>query len=261
MNKKPFFSIIIPVLNGEETIGNCLESILNQDFKDYEVLIIDSLSTDGTIKTVNEFIRTSTSLKLFIIKSSIYEAMNYGIKESNGQYLYFMGCDDILFNNQVLNSVALSIQDTLGVHIVYGNVLFGNGTRLYDGAFTLTKLYHRNICHQSMFYSKAVFDIVGFYDRTYFVHADWHFNFRCFSTSSLNIAYVNHLIAIYSGNGFSTKNVDSLIAHRNEIFMAIAKKADIKQYLKLNLDIRKTKRLLDKMKYIYFVLLFCLVFV
>lgn len=257
--EQPFFSIIIPVFNGDTTIHRCLNSILNQHFKNYEVLIIDSLSADRTVEIINEFIRTSASIKLHSIKSGIYEAMNYGIRVSTGKYLYFMGCDDVFFNSHVLNDVSLAIQRTENPHILYGNVLMGDGTRLHDGIFNLAKLYHWNICHQSIFYSKTVFDIVGFYDLTFPVHADWHFNFRCFAAKQLAIVYINHLIAVYAVNGFSGKNVDSLKANRKEIFMSIAKKADRKEYLRLKIDTNQTTGLPSKIKYIYYVLLFGIV--
>lgn len=259
--KQPFFSIIIPIFNGETTIDQCLNSILNQEFIDYEVLIVDSFSTDGTIKKVNEFIQRSESVKLHTFKSGIYEAMNYGIKASEGQYLYFMGCDDILFNKHVLSNVTLEIQRAVNPHIVYGNVLFGYGSRLYDGIFNLSKLYNRNICHQSIFYSKSVFDIVGLYDLSYLVHADWHLNFRCFSTRQLNIVYINYLIAIYSVDGFSSKNTDPFSVNRKRILMSIAKKADAKEYLRLKIDANETTGLPGKVKYIFYLLLFGIVLV
>ena len=253
---QPFFSIVIPTYNGEATIDHCLASIIIQEFQCYEVLIIDSFSKDTTVEKVNSYAEAHKMIKLFSVKSGIYEAMNYGVSVSTGRYLYFMGCDDVLFSKYVLSDVFAAIQDSGSPHIIYGNVLLGEKTRLYDGSFNLSKLYQWNICHQSVFYSKPVFDIVGLYDESFSVHADWHFNFRCFATKELTIKYISNLIAVYATNGFSSSSVDDLDQKRREIFMPIARRAELKEYLRMKIDATKTTGIQSKIQYVYYVLLF-----
>jgi len=74
----PFFSIIIPCLNSSSTIKRALDSVLNQSFKDFEILIMDGLSEDDTVFKINEY--KDERLKVHIEKDfGIYDAMNKGL--------------------------------------------------------------------------------------------------------------------------------------------------------------------------------------
>ena len=95
----PFISIIIPTFNAESTILKALESILQQTFKDFEILIIDGLSKDKTIEIVENL--KDSRIKIHSDKDiGIYDAMNKGIHYAQGKWLYFIGSDDYLYNNE-----------------------------------------------------------------------------------------------------------------------------------------------------------------
>ena len=86
----PKFSIIIPVYNVEEYIERCLDSVFNQSFKDFEVILVDDGCTDKSIEKAKKY-------DLTIIKSAhegVSEARNIGVKKAHGQYLLFLDSDD-----------------------------------------------------------------------------------------------------------------------------------------------------------------------
>ena len=161
-------SIIIPTFNSAKTLAVCLDSILKQSFTDFEVLIMDGLSTDNTL----EIAKSYDDIRLIISSekdNGIYDAMNKGITQSKGEWIYFLGSDDRLFNKNVFSEV-YEIQKKGNSKIIYGNVLiegqagWAKNGQIYDGEFSLSKLIERNICHQAIFYKKEVFDKLGLYN-------------------------------------------------------------------------------------------------
>ena len=96
-------TIIIPTYNCEKTIGDALDSILGQSIKEVEVLIVDGLSTDRTLEIVAQYQTKHANIVLHSEKDEgIYDAMNKGIGLAKGDWLYFMGSDDTLFENTTL---------------------------------------------------------------------------------------------------------------------------------------------------------------
>lgn len=101
---RPFFSIIVPAYNAERYIGKLLKNIDSQDFKDYELLIVNDGSTDGTREAINRYINESKNsyrkLKTNLIfidlneNKGAAEARNIGIEKSSGIYILFLDADD-----------------------------------------------------------------------------------------------------------------------------------------------------------------------
>ncbi|MDR1764097.1 MAG: glycosyltransferase [Dysgonamonadaceae bacterium] len=212
----PFFSIIIPTYNSEKTLKKCLESVINQKFDDFEVVIIDGVSSDKTLEIAENY--SDSRIKIFSEKDKgIYDAMNKGIDKSTGRWLYFLGSDDELFDNEVLSLICNTIQSSTE-KIVYGNVLvsgdsgWAKNDNIYDGIFALEKILRKNICHQAIFYHKSVFDSIGYFNTSYSVSADWDFNLRCYA--KYIFLYVNTKIAKFSGGNTSFAHKDAEF-HKN----------------------------------------------
>ena len=91
----PKFSVIIPVYNVEKYIRRCITSVINQTFKDYEIIVINDGSTDNSIEIAKEF-------PVKIINSphvSVSEARNLGVKKAKGEYILFLDSDDYWDND------------------------------------------------------------------------------------------------------------------------------------------------------------------
>lgn len=200
-------SIIIPTYNSEKTITQTLSSIFKQKYEDHkvEVLIVDGLSTDGTLKIIESF----GSLVTRIISerdSGIYDAMNKGVDAANGRFCYFIGAGDILIDG-VLQHILPQLEEFNG--FLYGNVIRTKGNVIYDGEFSVLKIFRRNICHQAIFYPSNELKKYH-YDLKYRVLADYNLNLLLFSRRDLKKKYVNINIAYYDdlSQGFSSKNTD-----------------------------------------------------
>ena len=96
-------SVIIPVYNCEEYIGNTLKSVINQDFKDFEIIVIDDGSTDNSLKVINETLKDSGARYKVIHQENggVSVARNHGIDVSSGEYLVFVDGDDYVKPNHL----------------------------------------------------------------------------------------------------------------------------------------------------------------
>lgn len=202
----PKVSVIIVVFNGEQTIRAAVESVLEQTYANKELIIVDGLSTDNTIQILNEY--RNPVLKFKSEKDrGIYDAMNKGISLATGEWIYFLGSDDTFFTNEVLeNTFSKGLQQ--GCDLLYGNVLFVPGNKVYDGRFSTEKILFKNICHQGIFYKKEVYKKVGLYDLRYKSLADWHFNIKCFFDEKILSKYTPQIIARFAIGGASTQYKD-----------------------------------------------------
>ena len=206
MEKLPKISIITPTLNAEETIEACILSVKNQTYLNKEHLIIDGQSTDGTLKILKKHAKNNPQLKWITDNDEgIYDAMNRGIDLSSGDWLYFMGSDDIFYSNTVLNDIFNRIEVS-NYDVIYGNVKWGNTEQLYDGPFSRLKLIQKNICHQAIFTRKTVFDKIGKFDIKYKVWADWVFNMQWYNKEDIRHCYIDNIIARYNLDGNSRKS-------------------------------------------------------
>lgn len=98
----PFFSIIIPMFNTEKYIGECLDSIMMQNFSDYEVIVVDDGSTDGSCEIVSRYIKGKLNINLLKQKNSgVSAARNLGIEKARGKYIIFVDSDDFLVNESL----------------------------------------------------------------------------------------------------------------------------------------------------------------
>jgi len=207
-------SIIIPTLNSEKTIFYALKSIEEQTFKDIEVIIIDKCSVDSTLGIIQSF--SSVFRNLIIVSEAdtgIYDAMNKGIKLALGDWIYFLGSDDKLFDDKVLETIFTDSNLISNASIIYGNVLISGDAgwakdgQIYDGEFTLNKLIEKNICHQSILFKRKIFTNSFFYNVDLTVCADWELNIRFWSLYRFH--YTNNIIAVFMGGRTSTVQINN----------------------------------------------------
>ena len=99
-------SIIVPVYNGEKSIAFCLDSILMQDYINYEVIVIDDGSVDKTELILMEYCKKHSKIK-YIKKSNggVSSARNVGIEQSQGEHLLFIDSDDLLVGNEFISNI------------------------------------------------------------------------------------------------------------------------------------------------------------
>lgn len=211
----PYFSIIIVVYNGENTLQAAIDSVLCQTFTSFELLIIDGASADSTVEIIKNNALRNGQIKYVSEKDQgIYDAMNKGIGLANGEWLYFLGADDRLYEKDILKRIS-DVKHLSKSDIIYGDIILTPGNKRYGGEFSYEKLLRRNISHQAIFYKKNIFKQVGEFNTQYTVCADWDFNLKCFASGNLEISYIDIIVAYFSMGGTSRKN--DIVFFRNSL--------------------------------------------
>lgn len=192
------FSIITVCLNAGDDLTDTVSSVLNQTYDDYELIIKDGISTDGSIEKLPE----NSHIKLIQCEDSgIYDAMNQGIKEASGDYLIFINAGDGLFETSTLASLANSIKD--GAALYYGHC-YNETLKIHSNSpkeLTPFFCYRSMLCHQAMvFERKAIIDKL--YDASYRVSADRELLLYMVVKAKLPTKYLPLVIARYKGSGF-----------------------------------------------------------
>lgn len=195
------FSIIVVSFNEEKNIVSTIDSILKQKCEDYEIIVKDAMSKDNTIKVI------PPSNKIRIVESSdmgIYDGMNQAIDLSSGEYVSFMNCGDIFFDDDVLDIMKKAIMSSGKRNVIYYTNYVRNGI-VFRSPKTLSDfhLYKSPLNHQSMFISRNLFSQFGLYDTRYRILADYHFTLKVYRSSKNNLEYIDITSCKYLGGGFS----------------------------------------------------------
>lgn len=179
-----------------------MKSVAAQQFEAWEHWIIDSVSTDKTLQIAQ--LAAENDARVHVISEldcGVYDAMNKAIPLARGEWIYFLGADDELFDLDVLSTMLN--QDNCNSDFLYGNVLLIPEQKVHDGPFDVVKLLSRNICHQAIFYRRAVFDQLGSFDLRFPIFADWEFNIRCMLDPNIRTKHVETLVARFHTGGIS----------------------------------------------------------
>lgn len=200
---KPLITIVTVVFNGVSCIEDSIRSVLHQSYDNLEYIIIDGGSSDGTLDIVYKY-QHAIDYWLSEKDDGIYDAMNKAIDLALGDWIYFLGADDILHN--CTNRVSDYLDDSFLV--MYGDVYMLKRHKLYTGKFSEYKLTYTNICHQSIFYNKKAFYNQRF-NLTYKLYADYALNIMIFNKNFFS--YMPILIATYNDfEGKSATGIDSV---------------------------------------------------
>lgn len=197
------FSIIVVCLNPGEKLNQTLDSILAQSCKDYEIVVKDGGSKDGSI----EGIRKDEHIQLYVEKDTgIYDAMNQAVAHAKGDFVLFMNCGDIFYSNRVLAETAqfaeqCAQQDNL---VMYGDTYSEKNDVVIASAPQITGFTcYRNIpCHQSCFYATRLCKEKP-YDPQYAIRADYDHFLWCYYVSKAQMRHMGLTVASYEGGGFS----------------------------------------------------------
>jgi glycosyltransferase involved in cell wall biosynthesis len=188
----PLVSIITVVKDDEKHLERTIRSVVNQSYDNIEYIIIDGASTDGAVDIIRKY-EDSIDYWVSEADNGIYDAMNKGVNFASGDWIYFLGCNDILLDN--LSYIAINFKDSNTIY--YGDVYYRKLHKIYDGRFNAYKLMLKNICHQSVFYPQKVFGKYSF-DQRYKSLADYVLNVKCYGDKDLNFAYLPILVAVFN---------------------------------------------------------------
>lgn len=213
---QPLISIIITVLNGADTIGDCLDSIAEQSFTNYEVVVVDGGSHDRTVEIAQSKLLANKEIQV-VPGLGLYAGLNLGVKLAKGQWLYFMGCDDELFSPATLMQVAgiLESETGTGVKVIVGHVNCVKQGNLLRAQFGSPYWLRYQVHHQGMFYERSIFER-NIYNEQMHIASDYEFNLRLAITKVPHKA-INLVICNFGGNGLSENQISRGTAEMQEV--------------------------------------------
>jgi glycosyltransferase involved in cell wall biosynthesis len=181
--------------------------VLAQNFKDYEYIIVDGLSTDKTLEIIKKYKKQVNKI-ISEPDTGIYEAMNKGIKAARGEYLLFLNADDVLLHENVLAIVQNKLID-YRVDILYGNTLSldeknGRGAIVCKGLMNKRKLFAGTVPHQAAFVARTAFSKVGCYDDTLRIAGDYDWFLRAILEYKCTYQFCDFVCAINYAGGVSS---------------------------------------------------------
>jgi glycosyltransferase involved in cell wall biosynthesis len=209
----PKVSLITVTYNASRVLEPTIRSIISQTFTDYEYIIIDGGSTDGTVGIIKKY---EPHIRYWVSEpdKGLYDAMNKGLQAARGEYVWFMNAGDEVYEKETLTR--LFLQGEKEADIYYGDALFFTQTGEITGlrsVVTPHKLPHKLnwrslqhgmvVCHQSFIARKA---IAPPYDLSHPYCADVDWEIKCLKRAR-KVVYTGMVLSRYLTGGFSKKNL------------------------------------------------------
>ena len=248
-------SVITINLNNKDGLKKTIQSVINQTFTDYEFIIIDGLSQDGSTDIIKQYDKDITYW-ISEKDSGIYNAMNKAIKQASGEYLYFLNSGDKLASNNVFEQI---FDKTHEHSFICGNYITEHKGdfkkeepyKNRDWRLSLYDLYAGYLCHQAFFIHRDNFMQYGLYDESLRIVADWKLFYQAIAIDQKPVLYKDTDIVYYNLEGLSSAiGGDAIFAEKRKVINELlpkdlAEKIDRMCYLEKNgfvTDIIKSRK-------------------
>lgn len=209
---KSKLSIITVNLNNKDGLQNTINSIINQSYRDFEWLIIDGGSTDGSKELIEKY---SDQINYWVSEpdKGIYNGMNKGILASNGEYLLFLNSGDFFYDNKVLEKVF----PLLVSHDFYIGIEKYNDSLWYlkdvNPEYVINYFIFGGIIpHGSSFINKRVFEKYGLYKEDIEISADICLFYKALFLGNATLNIIPSIITVFEGGGISCANKDKILS-------------------------------------------------
>ncbi len=222
----PYYSVIVVCYQAGVKLKNTVDSILMQTDGDFEIIVKDGCSTDGSLVLLPRDERIRVIRKK---DTGIYDAMNQAVEEVRGRYVIFLNCGDYFNSKLVLESMRHGIRyhkevDENTLAIFYGNI-YDRPTKTIvtsNPKITTFGCYRNLPCHQCCFYDVRLIrpDLIRqrgrqeTYNVKYRVRADYEHFLWCYFKVRVKTVYIGLNVTAYEGNGFSEKKENRALSRK-----------------------------------------------
>lgn len=202
------YSIVTINFNNQDGLHKTIENVVTQTFKDFEYIIIDGGSTDGSVEIIKKY-KDKITYWVSEPDKGIYNAMNKGIEKASGDWIIFMNSGDIFANDNIL-SLVNSCEVPLNTAVIYGDSFEGNADKnyKYQDAIPFWEsrdyLHHKGFCHQSSF-TRTELAKKYLFDEHFKIAADYKM-FYDFYKDGLSFYYIPLAISIFDIGGTCKQN-------------------------------------------------------
>ena len=246
------YSIITVNLNNKEGLKRTIQSIISQDFSDYEFMVIDGGSVDGSKEVCEEF---SSFITYWVSEkdSGIYNGMNKGIIKAHGDFINFMNSGDTFFDNHVLSIVSEKMDGSdiiVGCDFNQSPVTGQTFTSILPTRTSMVTFFTQTLPHQSSFIRRSLFND-SLYNENLKIVSDWEFFMKKIVYEGATIQLLNDLVVSrHEQDGISAYGVKTAMEERIAVLKELLPNGIYKDYKSLaNLDrstLFKLLNMLDK---------------
>ncbi len=211
MSNKNLISVIMSSYNSERTIKKSILSILNQDYKNIEFLIVDDCSTDNSLSIIKKLSENDKRIKIIENKKNVglTKSLNKLLKIANGKYIARQDADDISFPHRLttqFNYLKKTNSDIITSRAIIKDkkIKIPRYSHLFPNKLVLK--YKNPFIHGTLFIYKNVFDEIGGYDENFYFAQDYKFYFDCYN-SGKKINIINEVLyELNDKNNISSKH-------------------------------------------------------
>ncbi len=202
MNK---ISVITVNYNDKIGLEKTINSVTNQTYTDFEFIIIDGGSTDGSKQLIEQ---NATKINYWVSEkdTGVFNAMNKGIRAAKGEFVIFMNGGDCFCNDTVLEEIAPELSSEFDIYYGDNYKESPNSKRIktYPEKLSFSFFYSSSINHQSTFIKKSLFDEHFYYNENYKIASDWEFFVYTICYTNVPTKYLKKTISVYDFTGISS---------------------------------------------------------
>jgi glycosyltransferase involved in cell wall biosynthesis len=198
-------SIITINLNNCKGLEKTIKSVISQQFTDYEFIVIDGGSSDGSLECIKAH---QNYIHYWVSEpdKGIYNAMNKGIAQAKGDYCLFLNSGDWLVENVIMNGFGADFEED----IIYGNsyLAHGNGAieeLKYPSRLSMRYFFSATIGHQCTFIKRALLNAYGGYTEKFKIHADYEFWIKTIVIGNCSVKRWPVFVSYYDMSGISSQ--------------------------------------------------------
>lgn len=221
-------SIITVCFNSSDTIENTIKSVVNQKDVNVEHIIIDGLSTDGTVDIIKKF----KGISKFVSEKDkgIYDAMNKGLALATGDIVGTLNADDFYAHEDVLKKVERVFTDP-NTEACYGDLVYvsqqdtGIVVRYWKSMDYVPGLFKKGWmpAHPTFFARKTIYDRFGGFELNYKIAADFELLFRFIEQNKIKTQYLPEVLVKMRLGGTTNKNLSNILKQNKEIITILDK--------------------------------------
>ena len=243
----------IVTINRNNALGleKTLQSVASQTCKDFEYIVVDGASSDGSVEVIQKYEPQFLHLKwVSEPDSGIYNAMNKGIRMASGDYIQILNSADCLAAPDVTERMLAALEKAGQPSILYGNMVkcFPDGKRVVDQSFagqeiTMRGMFAGTLNHDPAYIRRDLFEKYGYYDETLKIVSDWKWYLQAIVFGDEKPQYVDMDVTLFDMTGISETNLGLSKAERAKVLETMLPKAILADYERYNFPLDQMRRL------------------
>ena len=236
-------SIITINRNNAAGLEKTLQSVASQTFKEFEYIIVDGASTDGSVEVIKKNESQFAHLKwVSEPDSGIYNAMNKGICMATGDYIQILNSADILAASNVTERMIVALKESeykgqgAEVSLLYGNMIkkdYSSGKIVGKSGkveYSLRQYYSSTMNHDCCYIRRDLFDAYGLYDENLKIVSDWKWFLQVIGLGRVKPVYVDIDVTVFDTSGISERNLDLRNKERRQVLEEVLPPAILTDY-------------------------------